>query len=257
MKGLYVLIDYYRYSTDILAASKALSCPRFRFISQEDDINPTLQGLLCFGQTDLEDGFMRLCTIGFTEELAEVYQAMKTYISIIEKYQEGATSEPDMCKISNQRNLVQYHLLSLTPANQLGDQFRRNYPIYETCRLTGLIIGVGIIFPLPAHTAPLQMLVRCLQAELRAANFDAVFCSRDATGVLLWILTLGCIAATDMPEKVWFVVKLGRVAARLGLLKWQHAKRVLELMPWLDSACSSAGRKVWGAIDGSSASADN
>jgi hypothetical protein len=75
MKSVHVLTSYFGYSTDILAASKSLSCPQFRFIFQQGDINPTLQDLLRFGRAYLRDGFMRLCTIGFTAVLAKVYQA--------------------------------------------------------------------------------------------------------------------------------------------------------------------------------------
>jgi hypothetical protein len=243
--SLYVLIEVFQYSSDILAASKLLSCPQFPFIPLQGDVNPTLQDLLGFGPTDLEDGFMRLCKIGFTAELAEVYQAMKAYMSIVERYQDGSTAEPDMCRISNQRNIVQYHLLSLRSAGQFDQKFRQNYPVYESCRLAGLIFGVGVIFPLPTRTAPFQTLVKLLQAELRKSNLESIWCSRDAVGALLWILTLGGIAATGLPERVWFVATLGWVASHSGLSRWRDLKQVLEQMPWLDSACGSAGQQLW------------
>lgn len=232
-----------------MAATKAISCPQFPFISQQGDTDPTLQSLLGFSQSELEDGFMRLCTTGFTANLAEVYQAMKAYISIVEKYQAGSTAEPDMERISSQRNLVQYRLLSLTPAKCLDYNFRQSYPIYEACRLAGLIFGVGVVFPLPSQTVPFQILVTCLQAELRESNCESTFCSGDANGVLLWVLTLGGIAATGLPERTWFAATLGRVAARSGLSEWQDLERFLVLMPWLDSACGYAGRQLWGELD--------
>ena len=62
---------------------------------------------------------MRLCTIGFTPELAEVYQSMKSYMSIVERYEDGTATELDMSRISDQRNLVQYYLVSLHQCNDL------------------------------------------------------------------------------------------------------------------------------------------
>jgi hypothetical protein len=242
--SLDLLIDS-QYSSDILSASKVLSCPQLPFISLQGEMNPTLQDQLGFGPTDLEDGFMRLCKIGFNAELAEVYQAMKAYISTVEKYLDGTAAEPDMCRISNQRNLVQYHLLSLPSVAKLNPKFRQSYPVYEACRLAGLIFGVGVIFPLPIRTAPFQTLVKLLQAELWESKLESTWCSRDAVGVLLWILTLGGIAARGLPERAWFVATLGWATAHCDLSRWRDLKQILEMMPWLDSACDNAGQQLW------------
>jgi hypothetical protein len=244
-----MLIEDFQCSSDILAASKTLSCPQFSFIPLQGDKNATLQDQLGFGPTELEQGFGRLCKIGFTTELAEVFQAMKAYISIVEEHQEGSTIDPDMCRISNQRNLVQYHLLSIPSAAQFDQEFRQSHPVYEMCRLSGLIFGIGVIFPLPDYTAPLSTLIRLLQAELQQSNLESNWSSPDAVSVLIWVLTLGGIAATDMPERTWFVAALGRFTADSGLSKWRHLKQVLGLMLWLDSACDSAGQQLWDEVD--------
>ena len=134
---------------------------------------------------------MLLCKIGFTAEMVEVFQAMKAYTSIVEKYQDESTTKPDPCRLSNQRNFVQHRLLSLLPARKLDQDFRKSHPVYEICRLAGLIFGVGVIFPLPAQTAPLPTLVKLLQAELQESNFESDWWFPDAVGVLIWVLTLG------------------------------------------------------------------
>jgi hypothetical protein len=157
-----------------------------------------------------------------------------------------------MCRITNQRNLVQYHLLSLPPAGQFDKNFRKRYPVYEACRLAGLIFGVGVTFPLPAQTAPFSTLVRFLQAELQASGLESTWPCRDAVRILLWVLTVGGIAATGFPERAWFVATLGRVIARSRLSRWQDLKQVLEPMPWLDSACGYAAKKLWDEYDDSS-----
>lgn len=240
---------YVHNSADILAASKLLLCPQFPFISLKGEINPTLQGTLGFGPTHLRDGFMRLCNIGLTAELAEVYQAMKAYIDIVERYQGGSTLEPDLSMICTQRNLVQHHLLSLQPAGKLGVNFRQTYPMYEACRLAGLILGVGVIFPLPAQMAPLETLMRDLKFELQATEVESNCCSRDAMGVLIWILTLGGIAATGFPERLWYVTTLGRIIACSCISRWQDLKQILELMPWLETACDRAGQQLWNEVE--------
>ena len=150
-----------------------------------------------------------------------------------------------MCRITNQRNVVQYHLLSLPPAGQFDKNFRQRYPVYESCRLAGLIVGVGVTFPLPAQTAPFQTLIRLLQVELQASDLESTWPGRDAVRALLWVLTIGGIAATGLPERAWFVATLRRVTVRSGLSRWQDLKQVLESMLWLESACDRAGKQLW------------
>jgi hypothetical protein len=214
------------------------------------DNTSTLQSQLGLGRTDLEHGFILLCKIGFTAELAEVFQAMKAYTSIVEKYHDGSTSKPDLCRISNQRNFVQYRLLSLPPAGKLDQDFRKSHPVYEICRLAGLIFGVGVIFPLPAQTAPLPTLVKLLQAELQESRLESNWWFPDAVGVLIWALTLGGIAATGLPNRTWFVAALGRVTACCGLSsRWRDLKPVLDGILWLDCACNFGGEQLWEEVD--------
>ena len=188
---------------------------------------------------------MMLCTIGFTAELAEVFQVMKAFTSIVEKYQDGSTTEPDLCRISNQRNFVQHRLLSLLPAVELDQDFRKSHPVYEICRLAGLIFGVGVIFPLPVQTTPLPTLVKRLQAELQESSLESDWWFPDAVDILIWVLTLGGIAATGLPNRTWFVATLGRVSAFSGLSKWRDLKLILGQMLWLDSACNFGGQQLW------------
>jgi hypothetical protein len=246
-QNLCLLIEVAQYSSDVLVASKVISCPQFPFFPLEGDTSPipSLQSYLGFSSTDLKDGFLRLCKIGFTADLAEVFQAMKAYISIVERYKEPSITKPDMCRITNQRNFVQYHLLSLPPAGQFDKNFRQSYPVYESCRLAGLIVGVGVTFPLPAHTAPFQTLVRLLQIELQASDLESAWPCQDAVRALIWVLTIGGIAATGLPEGAWFVATLRRVTVRSGLSRWQDLKQVLESMLWLESACDRVGKQLW------------
>jgi hypothetical protein len=174
---------------------------------------------------------------------------MKAYTSIVEKYQDESTTKPDPCRLSNQRNFVQYRLLSLPPAGKLDQDFRKRHPVYEICRLAGLIFGVGVIFPLPAQTAPLPTLLKLLQAELQESRLESDWWLPDSVGVLIWVLTLGGIAATGLPNRTWFVAALGRVTARSGLARWRDLKPVLDQILWLDSACDFGGQQLWEEVE--------
>jgi hypothetical protein len=146
---------------------------------------------------------------------------------------------------------VQYHLLSLRPAEQFDKNSCQHYAVYETCRLAGLVFGIGVTFPLPAERAPFQTLIIRMQAALHVSYLESTWSSEDAVRVLLWVLVIGGIAARDLPERAWFVATLRRITLCSGLSTWQDLKQALKLMLWLDSACDSAGMKLWEDLTGS------
>jgi hypothetical protein len=84
-----------------------------------------------------------------------------------------------------------------------------------------------------------------LQVELQASYLESTWSSRDAARVLLWVLMIGGIAATGLPERTWFVSTLRTATVRSGLSRWQDLKQILESMLWLDSACDRAAKQIW------------
>jgi hypothetical protein len=106
--------------------------------------------------------------------------------------------DPDLNMICDLRNLLQYHILSLPPPSDLDAPFCQAHAAYQACRLAALIYGVGVVFPLPAHTAPLSRLARLLSAELVLVSWD--FESASVADMYMWIVSMGGIAATDQPD---------------------------------------------------------
>ncbi|KAL1961886.1 hypothetical protein VTN77DRAFT_966 [Rasamsonia byssochlamydoides] len=246
LEGLAAIISY----ADIIMSSRRLTRPHFPFISLTGISNPTLPGAFGFGLPDLERSLGRYGGFGFTIEMAEVFHAMKEYTALIRAYEEGSILDPDMALISGLRNLLQYHILALPARSERGSIFQECHPGYEACRLAALIYGIGVIFPLPAHVAPLASLARQLRLELAAQRICD--CDWDVTSVgcvemFMWILTLGGIAATmgRQSERRWFATELGRVALRRGLSSWYDLKGILQRVLWLDCACDAAGRRLW------------
>jgi len=77
----------------------------------------------------------------------------------------------------------------------------------------------------------------------------------DAVEVLIWVLTLGGIATTGLPNRTGFVAALGHVTAYSGLSRWRDLKPVLDRILWLDSACEFGGQQLWEEV-GKDASGD-
>ncbi len=193
----------------------------------------------------METGFGSFCTVGFTAELAEVFQGMRAYEAMVEAYCQGMMVPADMPCLIDQRNLTQHSLMSLPTAGECGLDFLETHRIYETCRVAAIIYGVGVLFPLPASTAPFPALVQHLKAALEESNLVFHWPSGLAISMLLWVLTVGGIAASNMPERTWYLAMLRRSIVQTGLLSWRGLRTHLKSILWLDSACEPGALILW------------
>ena len=238
-------------SSDIFTAAIFCTRPGFAFWPLDVSRNGiTVQELLGFGPSDIEHGFGRLQDIGVTPQMSEAFQAAFTYVNIVKT---GLANGYDVSLLADQRNLTEHTLLSLLPASDIPTSF--SYPTqattYEICRLAALIFGVGVMFPIPAQNTPLSSLAQQIQSLLREPTASAMWSTPANRIPLIWALTLGGIAATDTPERSFFVSGLGETARRSGLTSWPGVKRALEMMLWYDEACDEAAELLWLEVNSS------
>lgn len=201
--------------------------------------------LLDFDQFDVDSGFGRLQGIGITPQMAEAFQGVHAYIRIV-KTCLASGFEPSL--LADQRNLAQFTLISLPPVTEIQTYFSHpsQAATYEACRITSLIFGAGVIFPIPARNSPLHRLARQLQSALLHPATSILWSSQSTRIPLLWALTLGGIAAPpDSPVRSFFAAALAHAAQRSGLSSWPHLKQRLEIMLWYDVACDEAGESLW------------
>ncbi|KAJ5531967.1 hypothetical protein N7494_008519 [Penicillium frequentans] len=168
--------------SEVFAAAVWCVQPIFEFWPlNESRLGVTLQELVGFGPSDIQRGFGKYQVIGFTPQMAEAFQAIRSYVRIMKKCEEGRKSRSedllDESLLADQRNLTEYTLLTLVPSEAIISYF--SHPTqgttYEACRLAGLIFGVGVIFPIPQQNSPLKGLAK----KLRAAVLQP-------TAVVLW-----------------------------------------------------------------------
>lgn len=203
-----------------------------------------LRPLLGFDQVDIDRGFGRLCGIGMTPQMAEAFQAAHTYINIVRT---NLATAHDSSLLSDQRNLTQYTILSLPPAATITNHFTQptHTITYEACRLACWIFAVGVIFPVPAQSTPLALLAKQLHDVLRNPDASELWSSPQTRIPLLWILMLGGIAATQMPERPFFASAFGQSLRRSGITSWLGVRRVLDMMLWFDIACDESGQTLF------------
>ncbi|KAF4764803.1 hypothetical protein HAV15_003431 [Penicillium sp. str.  len=240
-EGLAATISF----SDIMSCSVLCVHPCFDFWPLADcRLGLSLQELLCFGPSDVDQGFARLQEIGATRQMAEAFQAVHTYIGIIKA---SPTVTHDVSLLVDQRNLTQHTLLCLAPASELHTFFSHptHAATYEACRLAALIFGVGVLFPIPAQNTPLNTLARLIQSVLLQPSSTGLWTSSSTRLPLIWVLTLGGIAANSTPERAWFASALGDITRKTGLNSWANIKSVLASMLWYDAACDTAAEALW------------
>ncbi|PGH09684.1 hypothetical protein AJ80_07635 [Polytolypa hystricis UAMH7299] len=246
LPGLAETISY----SIILNASKSLSRPGYPFIPFATDSQPhTLQARLGFSSEDIKQSFGTFCKMGFTYELAETFQAMHVYQGIVELYCDGALPAPDLTTLIDQRNLVQHTLMSLPPGSELDTTSTKNSLVYEVCRLAAITYNLGVLFPLPISTVPFQSLTQQLKEALQESKKRFDWGVEPLPHLLLWVLAVGGIASTNLPERPWFVAVLSRVTAQRGIQSWRALKTYLKGILWLESACDVAGELLWDEMD--------
>lgn len=185
----------------------------------------------------------RIAELPITYEMQEIFRAARAYFALVDKHQDGIHVALDT--LADYRNLIQWHIMSLLPGSQLGSRLTNAYPLYESCRLALVIMGVGVVFPLPPQSAPLLELARTLQAELQSTKDFAKAYSSVSIKLVYWCLVLGGIAATGFSERLWYVEEIRRLAEPYGLPDWDGIKQDLKTILWLDRACDFAGRLLW------------
>ncbi|KAJ5209936.1 Protein of unknown function DUF3468 [Penicillium cf. griseofulvum] len=239
-EGLAATISF----SDIMSCSVLCVHPCFDFWPLADfRLGLSIQELLGFGPSDIEQGFGRLREIGATPQMAEAFQAVHTYIEIIKA---SPNSTHDVSLLADRRNLTQHTILCLSPASNLHTFSNPTHATtYEVCRLAALIFGVGVLFPIPAQNTPLNRLARLIHSLLLQPSSSELWSSPSIRLPLIWVLTLGGIAANDTPERAWFASALGDIARRTGLSSWASIKSILGSMLWYDVACDLAAETLW------------
>jgi Fungal specific transcription factor domain len=191
--------------------------------------------------------FRRLPDCGITDTMLEVLSCMEAITMAIDHYLQGKPSGLTLGQIVRTRTGIQKQLLLLPTAKELKIKPSSRPNLYECCRLTAIMFSIAVIYPIPNTYNVLQALVRGLTASLEVMDIESH--SVDYSGLLLWMLVLGGIAALEKPERPWFASNLALLSRRDDLrLDWNGAEDILKSFLWLQSACSPGGHQLWDEV---------
>lgn len=189
----------------------------------------------------IASGFADHFDHGISSDMISVFSQAGAMTKAIQHYVDGESDGLSLTAVSSTRGDVQQRIMNLPSTIDIPNM---SFPyIYEACRLTGIIYGIAVIFPIPNAYDVFKQLVERLQTAIemsRIESFGAAF-----EGPYLWMLILGGIAALDKPERCWFVGQLLAFVRTTGVRDWSAVQTVVGDFLWLESACDPGGRKLW------------
>jgi hypothetical protein len=181
-----------------------------------------------------------------TDAMLQVFDAMASVTIAIDHYLKGKPDCLTVGVIARTRTAIQKRLLLLPPDDELSVIPLSNPCLYEACRLTGLIFGVAVVFPIPHTYDVLRTLSQRLKASIEKFEIFGPK-SLKVQYVLMWMLIIGGIAALDKAERPWFVSELVTLVRALEI-DWNSVEGILEGFLWLESACSAGGELLWSEV---------
>jgi hypothetical protein len=190
----------------------------------------------------LATAFWRLTEYGLTDSMLQGLDLMGALTMAFDDYIQGRPDGLTFEKTLRAKAAVQKRFLLLPTSAELNITPLAKAGFYESCRLTAIIFSIASFYPLPNTYAALQIAIQRLKSTIILSDIESYGAERS--GVLLWILVLGGIAALDKPERSWFVSQLARLVQIL-MIEWEEAEGVLETFLWFEIACSPGGRLLW------------
>ncbi|KAJ0420379.1 hypothetical protein BJY00DRAFT_138173 [Aspergillus carlsbadensis] len=253
LPGLASVISF----SDIVTSSTFLLHPVFPWIPLKmSRKNKTMQELLGYSDAAIDRYYVQHQHLGLPRSIAEILCAMDTYTNLVDQAQMG---KYDSSLLADQRSIVHYTLLCLPSgasnqpdSNPNGTQPPPLQPqdiIYEALRLACLIYSVGIVLPIPPQSSPIMKLAELLRDTLSNPNHPFLWTTPQAQVALLWILTLGGIAATHTPHRSWYIERLCRVVEHHNIASYEHLLRYLAMLAWYPVACDTPGMELWFAVE--------
>ena len=235
--------------SDLTISTTSLSKPKLPPFSRHKSAIASLRAWarspLRMRPQGIASSFRLLKSYGITDYMLQTLESMGHITMAIDSFLQGMPGCLTFGVVIRTRAAVQKHVMLLPPAHELNVTPEPEPNIYECCRLTAVIYGIAVIYPIPSSQSPLQTLVQQLRAAIENSALESN--NADCSGVTIWMLVLGGIAALDKPERPWFVSHLALLVARLDL-DWTGVQEILGTFLWLDSACGAGGQHLWDEV---------
>jgi hypothetical protein len=118
--------------------------------------------------------------------------------------------------------------------------------ITECCRFAAAIF---LFFAFKDHYPDPTRLINSLVHKLQNALGSNVPCTLNGNKLLVWLFSVGGVAALNLPaERDWFVNHLAELAAQLELKSWGEVKSCLKVVVWIDTMDDCLFHQLWKGV---------
>jgi hypothetical protein len=134
-------------------------------------------------------------------------------------------------------------LLQMEPGEESGSLAAH---ITECCRLAAALF---LFFLFENHRPDSTRLINSLVHKLQTALSSILTSTRSGNTLMIWLLSVGGVAALNLPaERDWFVSHLAELAAELELKSWDEMNSCLRVVVWIDVMDDYPFLKLWEEI---------
>ncbi|KAK5276830.1 hypothetical protein LTR40_011139, partial [Exophiala xenobiotica] len=163
--------------------------------------------------SELGSGFRYFRATPSGRKVLEILDSWVEVTTALDHFARKGPTAPELVDLIEARGASQHRLLS-----QMSDPLEVTDPdgcIHQATRLATLIFGDMAIFPLPPTQGVKPRLAAMLMEVLQTCGQSR--CWDLHAQVLIWALTLGAIAASFTPTRVWYVDQLKHRASELQI----------------------------------------
>lgn len=165
--------------------------------------------------------------------LLEVIQHMSDFSILVENYIQGRFVPRPPAVLTDQRNFVQHSLMSLPSSRELETEVSTVIdPQYESCRLACIAYSFLVILPIPPIAGLFERVTGKLQMSILRMRIRWQDLGLPRIKLHVWILAMGAIISTGLPERSWYLKELPPLFARLGIENYGSLERVLLGFLW-------------------------
>nr|KAK5441078.1 hypothetical protein LTR18_006922 [Exophiala xenobiotica] len=191
--------------------------------------------------SELGSGFRYFRATPSGRKVLEILDSWVEVTTALDHFARKGPTAPELVDLIEARGASQHRLLS-----QMSDPLEVTDPdgcIHQATRLATLIFGDMAIFPLPPTQGVKPRLAAMLMEVLQTCGQSR--CWDLHAQVLIWALTLGAIAASFTPTRVWYVDQLKHRASELQITDGIALASICSRHLWWKPVCSKPTEKLW------------
>lgn len=180
---------------------------------------------------------------GLIGPIATACYSIQHISSLVPKHLEHPTASTSLVILTRICTILS-HLLSLAPVAPLPASADSHKLMAESTRLA-LLLHIFIHWrgrP-PDGTLTVNHNLHQLIANLKRLLFEPIPTYNRV--LMLWVLSVGGVAADGSPERGWFVSHLVDMTENLGIQCWKEMKSKISSVAWHEILCENVHRRLW------------